>query len=469
MNAIKNALVTTTLIAVGYGVYVILASPGAGTKQTTQLGNPWALSSSQSGQDGSAPTVEDLGPPAVTLPNQASTAPPMETVAPIDQGPPAVSSDVGQYSQPAHVPSVDGMPQHEPAPPEQIEQAMGEVQGAVENFQHSVVATARTALEAQRSQMTQAVDNLGRHATNQIMQHLAPHVQGELSAPTQATQPDYYADRDAVTQATATSPQETRAAGIPNLDTHTQETHLSGQSSGFSAAWETAQQQIGRGEMANALFSLSIWYQDQSLSEAQRVDCLRLMDELAGTVIYSREHHLQPAYVVREGDTLASIAEQFQIPEQFLARVNGLQAPYGLAHGTAIKVVQGPFRAEIDVVRGEMTLFAGSYYAGRFPVDANSQSVPKGRYELASKTNDPAYTDPQTGQQVLGGQPDNPFGRYWLGLRNETTPPDQRIGLHGTAAQPTPNQPTGGSLRLSMRDIEDVQAILSLGSPVTIR
>ena len=235
----------------------------------------------------------------------------------------------------------------------------------------------------------------------------------------------------------------------------------------FEGAWATVQQQIGNRELANALFTLSLWYQDTSLSAAQRTQCVELLDELAGKVIYSTEHHLQPAYVVRSGDTIDGIAQQFQVPPLFLARVNGITPPYHLQEGEELKVVQGPFRAEIDTRRAELTLFAGSYYAGRFPLEVGTRAPAAGEFEVTSKVVDPSFLDPSSGAEVTPGSAENPYGRYWIGLRNETTPADIRVGLHGRPDGAVDRQRI--SIALRPRDIDDVQAILSVGSSVMIR
>lgn len=520
MNAIKNALITTTLIAVGYGVYVILASPNSPGPALLQRGNPWTLEG-DSGAAGAGDDDDwgDLSPPDVSMPGgetlsadsglvDPSPSPfgtdhahpnapdPMATsnAAGIHPVPGSPNGEAMVHAAPAFgsPPSSSSNPHQVPAPAEQLGQAMREANDAVNQLGNALADSANSAVDAQRRQAHEFVDDLGRDVSQHIQQHLvpqgsdgshsnvgfdAPAVPGGIAA--NAVTPAAPADRDygqSSANRSAVAEEPVQQPGLPVGQSPTgpatgapMEVQPNVDANGFLAAWETARRQIEKGEMANALFSLSIWYQDQSLTAEQREQCLNLMDQLAGTVIYSREHHLQAAYVVRDGDTLTTIAEQFQVPAEFLARVNGIEPPYQLASAQPIKVVQGPFRAEVDVQLGLMTLFAGPYYAGRFPVESNAQNVPLGRYELTSKTADPAFVDRQNGTQIPGGSPENPYGKHWLGLRNETTPPDLRVGLHGTSEQPSSRIPAVGSLRLSMRDIDDVQAILSLGSVVTIR
>ena len=43
-----------------------------------------------------------------------------------------------------------------------------------------------------------------------------------------------------------------------------------------------------------------------------------LLGQLAGTVIYSTEHQLEPARVVKPGETLETIAKEYNVPWQLL-------------------------------------------------------------------------------------------------------------------------------------------------------
>ena len=51
-----------------------------------------------------------------------------------------------------------------------------------------------------------------------------------------------------------------------------------------------------------------------------------------------------------------------------LAKINGISASHRLVAGESLKVMRGPFRAEVSLDNREMALFLGRYYAGRFPI-----------------------------------------------------------------------------------------------------
>ena len=90
-------------------------------------------------------------------------------------------------------------------------------------------------------------------------------------------------------------------------------------------------------------------------------------------VIYSREHWLAPPYVVTPGDTLETVAQQYQVPWQLLAKINGIDKPNGVIPGEKLKVVRGPFQAQLNRQRDTITLFADGLYAGRFKVQGERE------------------------------------------------------------------------------------------------
>ena len=115
------------------------------------------------------------------------------------------------------------------------------------------------------------------------------------------------------------------------------------------------------GQLGNALLSLTAWYGEPSLSTEQRERCLNQLDQLAGSVIYSRDSFLEPAHVVQQGETLVDIGRQYSVSPDFLARINGVTNPSQLRSGETIKIVRGPFRAEVDRNASTLTLFLGRY------------------------------------------------------------------------------------------------------------
>jgi lipoprotein-anchoring transpeptidase ErfK/SrfK len=236
----------------------------------------------------------------------------------------------------------------------------------------------------------------------------------------------------------------------------------------FENDWHAAQMKLEQGQLADALFTLSLWCGDHNVSDYRAAELTPLLDQLAGTVIYSGEHHLEQPYVVPANTTLEQVGQEYQVPTMFLARINGLVPPFRLTPGQQLKVVRGPFRAEISRARHELTLFLGSYYGGRFVVNVGAAArVPQDTLEVAEKLAGRLYLDPNTKDEIPAGHPNNPYGRHWIGLRQLTGSAQADLGIHGTG-EACGTQDLRACVGLSPIDVEDLYAILSVGSKVTV-
>lgn len=231
--------------------------------------------------------------------------------------------------------------------------------------------------------------------------------------------------------------------------------------SNFDRTRAAAQEQINNKQWREALVTLSQIYGEPSLTTAERDKLLDLLDPLAAKVVYSTEHLIEPAYVAQRGDTLITVANQYGVPYQLLQNINSIRNPEVLLPGTQLKVVRGPFRAEVDLTGKELTLFVQRMYAGRFPISVGNDPMPTpGEYEVRNKELGHAFFG-RDGQNIAAGDPRNPFGRCWIDLGKE-------VCIHGSSA--VDNGPGAqGCVGLSPQDANDVLGILSQGSKVLIR
>ena len=124
-----------------------------------------------------------------------------------------------------------------------------------------------------------------------------------------------------------------------------------------------------------------------SPAESQKVETL--LSQLAGTVIYSTENQLEPARVVKPGETLETIAKEYNVPWQLLAKINGIPAPIrcDLANNSKSSAARSPPSSILH--RKEMTLEVDGRYAGTFPVTvppgANRRRRPMARRSKAGR------------------------------------------------------------------------------------
>lgn len=217
----------------------------------------------------------------------------------------------------------------------------------------------------------------------------------------------------------------------------------------FGEFMRSVQAKLDENKLDDALQLLSMAYSIPDLPPAETKQITQLLDQLAGTVIYSRQHWLEKAHVVGPGETLDQIAQKYNVSRELLARINGIRDPQNLPPGKELKVVRGPFGAVINLGRSEMTLTLGDRYAGRFPLAVSPEQAPAaGQYAVAKM----AAADPQQNMPAyleLDGQGSK---TALVGYPKEATQSDPRIPLG-----------------LTCKDFEDVSGILTAGSRIEIR
>ncbi|HZZ72801.1 MAG TPA: L,D-transpeptidase family protein [Pirellulales bacterium] len=252
-------------------------------------------------------------------------------------------------------------------------------------------------------------------------------------------------------------------SNTPQASYNSEAAHPNTPSSAFTTVWKAAQEQLSQNKLAEAHLTLSMIYDEPLLTDSEQRQLRDLLDQLAGTVIYSTQNLLEPAYIVKPGDRLENIAANYQVPAPLLAKINGIENPDLLQPGEQLKVLHGPFNATINIDRRELTLFVGGRYAGRFFIGVG-RDVPLAQttYWVKEKTVNPKYLG-SNGQQIEAGDPANPLGARWIGLGG-------LAGIHGT------NDPRNigrddlrGCISMSQKDVADVYDILSEGSKVVVR
>jgi len=244
----------------------------------------------------------------------------------------------------------------------------------------------------------------------------------------------------------------TAAEGAPGNDVRTR----------FEELMQTVEQKLAAGELAEAHLALSSLYGNPNLPVEMSHQVIDLLDQLAGTVIYSREHYLEDPYTVQPGDTMETIAAKYDVPWQVLARINRVRGPEDLQPGQQLKVIRGPFSAVVDLEKYELTLMLDRRYAGRFPIGVGEDQMRlEGTYTVQGKVPNPPYNGPEG--MIPADDPNNPLGDLYIDLGHY-------VGIHGTNDPGELHRTAGrGTIRLADRDIDDLYGILSVGSEVVIR
>ncbi|MCU0978926.1 MAG: LysM peptidoglycan-binding domain-containing protein [Pirellulaceae bacterium] len=408
METIKTAVVVVLLLAVLYGVYVVLNKP-------------------------------ELTPPSqADVWNESAELPQIETGMPSGLDPLRPLPLDKQNAQPS---------QPTPATAASNEAAGLPAQGGVAEISDSVEAESGVAV---RGQPTPADQPDARLASANVAANAAP-TPPPTAAPI-ATDPT-------ATSEPAADSQGSVYAQASNVSAQEKEDFRSIRA--FDNAWNSAVAQLQKGQWAESLLTLSFFFHDPDMNGEERQRLIDLLDPLAGKVIYSSEHALEAPHEVKPGERLDSIAEQYQVPVSLLQNINGIAQPESLRPGTQLKVLRGPFRAEIDLKRSELVLFLGKYYAGRFAISVGNDPVPQPtECQVLGKEAGHEYVGPN-GVRIPARAADNPYGDVYLDLGNG-------ICVHGSPDS-IPSQAGLGCLSLSDADVADIAGILSVGSKVTIR
>ena len=176
---------------------------------------------------------------------------------------------------------------------------------------------------------------------------------------------------------------------------------------------------------------------------------------MAAKVIYSREHWLESPYLVQAGDTLDIIADRYQVPALLLAQINGIRDPQNLPPGKELKVLKGPFSAQISTDRSEMTLMLAGRYAGRFNVVLSNDLSHATRH-----VDGPRKTSVDSRRRQRIGQAVDRIGQCQRHIISMQGTNDTRVAT---------GRDSRSTIWLSEQDMDDVFGILSVGSRVIIQ
>ena len=186
------------------------------------------------------------------------------------------------------------------------------------------------------------------------------------------------------------------------------------------------------------------------------------IEKTAQTIYFSPQPHFLEPYVVQPEDQFAKFAKTYDVPWQYLAKLNRVD-PQRIRPGQKLKVIRGPFSAVVELSRFELTVHAHGYFVRRYDVGIGKQgSSPVGKHTVHDKVVNPQYTDPE-GRVIDAEDPDNPLGERWIDLGDG-------YGIHGTIEPDSIGKAQSrGCIRLRNEDVEDLFDLLSVGSDVVIR
>ena len=166
-------------------------------------------------------------------------------------------------------------------------------------------------------------------------------------------------------------------------------------------------------------------------------------------------------YEIKSGDSLAKIAKKFNTTVELLKRSNSLLSDT-IITGKKLKVWTRPFNIVIDKSQNILILKFNDKVIKIYVVSTGiNNSTPVGNFKIVNKLLDPSWF--KAGAIVPPESPDNILGSRWMGFDIAG------YGIHGTTqAESLGQQITQGCIRMSNSDVEELFAIVSTGTEVTI-
>jgi lipoprotein-anchoring transpeptidase ErfK/SrfK len=170
---------------------------------------------------------------------------------------------------------------------------------------------------------------------------------------------------------------------------------------------------------------------------------------------------LDTTYEVRAGDTLAEIADDQHTTVELLKQANRLTSDL-IRPKQKLKVPKGRFSIVVDKSQNHLLLAEENQFVKTYPVATGANnSTPVGTFKIVNKIVNPVWY--RQGAVVPPDSPENILGSRWMGL-------DKRgYGIHGSL-DPTQlsQQITAGCVRMSRADVEELFAIVAIGTEVVI-
>lgn len=242
------------------------------------------------------------------------------------------------------------------------------------------------------------------------------------------------------------------------------------------------------GDMLGARKALMSALNSGSLAPDEHDNAIALLSDLNGEIIFSTKKfmndELADQYVVQSGERMATIAKKYDIPWEFIGRLNNITDPTKLRAGQTLKIYKGPFHALVNKKAFTLDLFAGgrpgepnSVFLKRFRVGlGENDSTPTGVWQVepGKKLKNPRYysTRPDGPRVIEPDDPTNPLGERWIGLVGieGKAVGKTSYGIHGTIDPDSIGKMRSmGCVRLLNQDVEWVYDMLAEGkSTVTV-
>lgn len=250
----------------------------------------------------------------------------------------------------------------------------------------------------------------------------------------------------------------------------------------FERLMEDAQVLLAKGEPLSARKAMNTALHLRGANEHDRQRARDALSELNEQLVFSPNavpgDPISFSYTVAQDEFLSTIVRKNQLGVDWRAilDINRIPRPESIRPGQTLKLIRGPFHAivskgayRVDLYWGPADragewLYIRSFTAGL----GQDDSTPTGNFKVKNRLEDPAWTNPRTGERFSSDNPKNPIGEYWIGLEGVGESAVHRsYGLHGTIAPDSVGrQDSMGCIRMLPEDIRVLFSLLREGESV---
>ena len=164
---------------------------------------------------------------------------------------------------------------------------------------------------------------------------------------------------------------------------------------------------------------------------------------------------------VKAGDTLGKIASASGTTVEFLKKANSLKGDT-IHPRQRLKIPKGRFGIVVDKSQNQLLLTEDNQFIKTYPVaTGQDNSTPVGTFKIVTRIPNPVWY--KQGAVVPPDSPENILGTRWLGIDK------QGYGIHGSVdPRVIGQQVTAGCVRMRNNDVEELFAIVPVGTEVTV-
>ena len=194
----------------------------------------------------------------------------------------------------------------------------------------------------------------------------------------------------------------------------------------------------------------------------QILDAQRKLEDLNIKIIFSSLQNSQTTlYEVKPGDSLNKISKAFNTTVELIKKSNNL-ASERIIPGQKLRIWEGKFSIFVDKSQNILVLKSADEIIKTYRVaTGNNNSTPVGTFKITSKLINPTWF--KAGAVIAPESPENVLGSRWMGFDLPS------YGIHGTIEpESIGKQITEGCVRMTNRDVEELFALVPMGTEVTI-